>query len=135
MLLRSLYAHPYGTKELENLSNNLRECADVAKKVMLFCYSKLSVHYKSCLQYLTTFEEEESVSRTCLVRRWLVEGLVSKDQHDGLDEDDTSMEEAGERCFDELLFRGFLSPAPGHHFPRSGGLKLKCCVLATFLTS
>uniref|UniRef100_I1R1U9 Uncharacterized protein n=1 Tax=Oryza glaberrima TaxID=4538 RepID=I1R1U9_ORYGL len=129
MLLRSLYAHPYGTKELEKLSSNLREGADVAKKVMLFCYSKLSVHYKSCLQYLTTFEDEESVSRTCLVRRWLAEGLVSKDQHHGLDEDDTSMEEAGERCFDELLFRGFLCPAPGHHFPRSGGLKLKCCIL------
>ncbi|BAF28745.1 disease resistance protein PIK6-NP-like [Oryza sativa Japonica Group] len=129
MLLRSLYAHPCGTKELENLSNKLREGEDVAKQVMLFCYSKLSVHYKSCLQYLITFELEESISRTSLVRRWLAEGLVLNDQQQHGIDDDESMEEAGERCFDDLLFRGFLSPAPAHRFPRTGGLKLKCCVL------
>ncbi|KAF0896163.1 hypothetical protein E2562_019656 [Oryza meyeriana var. granulata] len=128
MLLRSLYAHRYGTKELASLSKKIEEGEDVPKEVMLFCYSKLSVHYKSCLQYLTAFEKEESISRTCLVRRWLAEGLVAGDERQVL-EDGHSMEEAGERCFDELVFRGFLSPAPGHHFPRTGGLKLKCCVL------
>uniref|UniRef100_A0A0E0M5M4 Uncharacterized protein n=1 Tax=Oryza punctata TaxID=4537 RepID=A0A0E0M5M4_ORYPU len=108
MLLRALYAYPYGTKhELEKLKNKLdaRPVSDLHKEVMIFCYSKLSTHYKSCLQYLTAFLQETSISRTSLVRRWLAEGLVARG--DNL----LSMEEAGERCFHDLLFRGFLQPA------------------------
>uniref|UniRef100_A0A0E0F868 Uncharacterized protein n=1 Tax=Oryza meridionalis TaxID=40149 RepID=A0A0E0F868_9ORYZ len=36
------------------------------------------------------------------------------------------MEEAGERCFDELVSRGFISPAPP--FPPAG-LKIKSCIV------
>ena len=53
LLLCALYAYPYGTEEeLETLKKKLAERgADVAKEVMVFCYSKLSTRYKSCLQY------------------------------------------------------------------------------------
>ncbi|KAJ1275947.1 hypothetical protein BS78_05G175800, partial [Paspalum vaginatum] len=104
MLLCALYAYPHRTREeLEKLSDKLRHRAtDVPKEVMVFCYSKLYTHYKSCLQYLTMFLDESSISRTSLVRRWVAEGLVVREE--GL----RSMEEAGERCFDELVFRGFI---------------------------
>uniref|UniRef100_A0A0E0J547 Rx N-terminal domain-containing protein n=1 Tax=Oryza nivara TaxID=4536 RepID=A0A0E0J547_ORYNI len=142
MLLRAVYADPYGiTKlklELEELLNNLKERSAVlhdnvmSHHVMVLCYSKLSTHHKSCLQYLTTFGEEKSISRTCLVRRWLAEGLVAKDQQqqggrlrDGSG-DDISMEEAGERYFNELVFRGFIRPAPPL---RPAGLKIKSCIM------
>ncbi|XP_062187725.1 disease resistance protein PIK6-NP-like [Phragmites australis] len=109
MLLRALYAYPHGTKEeLESLEDKLnRRAADVPNEVMVFCYSKLSTHYKSCLQYLTAFLDEASISRTSLVRRWVAEGLVVRDKGKELQ----TMEEAGECCFNELVFRGFVRPA------------------------
>ncbi|WVZ50920.1 hypothetical protein U9M48_002125 [Paspalum notatum var. saurae] len=120
MLLRALYAYPHGTiEELEKLRGKLKDRAAVPKEVMIFCYSKLSTHHKSCLQYLTTFQEESSISRTSLVRRWVAEGLVAREE--GL----RSMEEAGERCFDELVFRGFIRPVA----IVATGLKIKSCTM------
>ncbi|XP_062188364.1 disease resistance protein PIK6-NP-like [Phragmites australis] len=119
MLLRALYAYPHGTKEeLESLEDKLNgKAADVPEEVMVFCYSKLYTHYKSCLQYLTAFLEEDSISRTSLVRRWVAEGLLARDE--GLQ----TMEEAGERCFNELVFRGFVCPAT----PVATGQTIKSC--------
>ncbi|KAJ1255947.1 hypothetical protein BS78_K131900 [Paspalum vaginatum] len=122
MLLRALYAYPHGTREeLEKLRDKLKDRApwDVRREVMVFCYSKLSTHYKSCLQYLTTFLDESSISRTSLVRRWVAEGLVASEE--GL----RSMEEAGERCFNELVFRGFICPMA----IVATGLKIKSCTM------
>ncbi|KAB8116018.1 hypothetical protein EE612_056943 [Oryza sativa] len=112
MLLRALYAYPYGTvEELKDLSKSLKiKGADVAKLVMIFCYSKLPTHCKSCLQYLVTMGEEDKINRACLVRRWVAEGLLPlRVVEPPLT---TTMEEAGELCFKELVFRGFLLPAP-----------------------
>nr|BBD82286.1 NBS-LRR type resistance protein-like [Oryza sativa Indica Group] len=110
MLLRALYAHPYGTlEEVKDLSKKLENRGtDVAKVVMIFCYSKLSTHCKSCLQYLVTMGEEDKISRSCLVRRWAAEGLLPRVVEPPL----TTMEEPGELCFNELVFRGFLRPPP-----------------------
>jgi hypothetical protein len=89
---------------------------DLPKQVMLLCYSKLSRDYKSCLQYLTAFHEEKSISRTSLVRRWAAERLVVK-------EEKQSYEEAAEMCFTELLFRGFVYPVQYG----AAGNKVKSC--------
>uniref|UniRef100_A0A0E0BLS2 Uncharacterized protein n=1 Tax=Oryza glumipatula TaxID=40148 RepID=A0A0E0BLS2_9ORYZ len=127
MLLRALYAYPYGTvEELEELSYRLKiKGADVAKLVMIFCYSKLPTHCKSCLQYLVTMGEEDKISRSCLVRRWVAEGLVPlKVVEPPLT---TTMEEAGEVCFKELVFRGFLLPAPPP--PQDDGVAVGTCSL------
>ncbi|XP_062215185.1 disease resistance protein Pik-2-like [Phragmites australis] len=105
MFLRALFAYPPSTKqELENLKKKLEERADEPRElVMIFCYRKLSTQQKSCLQYLTAFHNEKVISRTSMVRRWVAEGLLGK-------EHERTPEEAGERCFSELLFRGFVRP-------------------------
>lgn len=123
MLLCALYAYPYGTvEELKTLKEKLDvKRADLPKEVMVFSYSKLSTHYKSCLQYLTAFLEEESISRTVLIRRWLAEGLVARDA------EVQAMEEAGEQCFSDLIFRGFLRPATPAGAVTVSGLKIKSC--------
>ncbi|RCV23440.1 hypothetical protein SETIT_5G006200v2 [Setaria italica] len=77
---------------------------EIKNQVMIFCYSLLSIPQKSCLLYLTAFLEEKAISRTSLVRRWVAEGLVGK-------EEGRTDEEVGESYFNDLLFRGFIHPA------------------------
>jgi hypothetical protein len=50
--------------ELEKLMKNSTHNAEdgPTEKVKIFCYSKLPTDYKSCLQYLTAFQEEDSIS-------------------------------------------------------------------------
>uniref|UniRef100_A0A0E0F865 Disease resistance N-terminal domain-containing protein n=1 Tax=Oryza meridionalis TaxID=40149 RepID=A0A0E0F865_9ORYZ len=80
MLLCTLYAYPYraNKKAVDDLLKKLEEDKGrrAAWDVMLLSYSMLSTPYKSCLQYLTTFDKEKSISRTCLLRRWVAEGLL-----------------------------------------------------------
>lgn len=109
MFLCALHLYPYTTimlmQELESLKHKLDDQVVEPKElVRTFCYSMLSTQQKSCLQYLTAFLEEKSISRTSLVRRWVAEGLVGKEQ-------ERTPEEVGERCFGELVFRGFVVPA------------------------
>ncbi|CAL5019896.1 unnamed protein product [Urochloa decumbens] len=135
MLLCALYVYPYKTiddslelrklkgkldvysynfllsfgLELPKLKRKLGEggggAEEIERQVMVFCYSLLSTNQKSCLHYLTCFLDETAISRTSLVRRWVAEGLVRKERGTA------SLEEAGERHFNELLFRGFIRPA------------------------
>ncbi|KAK3120246.1 hypothetical protein QOZ80_9AG0684290 [Eleusine coracana subsp. coracana] len=132
MFLCALFAYPHVTKEelktsildkKKKLTMEGSAVDAVRKEVMLFSYSKLPTHYKGCLQYLTAFSNEKSISRTSLVRRWAAEGLVARD--DG----NETREEAGERCFDELVFRGFVHPV----IPAVPGLKIKSCRVEGFV--
>ncbi|RLN28205.1 hypothetical protein C2845_PM05G18060 [Panicum miliaceum] len=124
MLLRALHVSPpqgqgrVSKEELDNLraASEPDSGTDLPKQVMVLCYSKLSRDYKSCLQYLTAFLEEKSISRTSLVRRWAAERLVAKE------DDKQSYEQAAEMCFSDLLFRGFISPAD-----RGAAGKVKSC--------
>ncbi|KAG2629121.1 hypothetical protein PVAP13_3KG401502 [Panicum virgatum] len=115
MFLCALYASPYYTtnqeQELKNLDKKLAEKHDEANReqVMTFCYSMLSTEQKSCLQYLTAFLHEKEISRTSMVRRWVAERLVVKQVHE--QDSSSTLEEAGERCFSELVFRGFVHPS------------------------
>ncbi|CAM0144367.1 unnamed protein product [Urochloa decumbens] len=113
MLLCALYAYPFkgNNLELKRLSRKLSQedeeaagADEIKKQAMIFCYSLLSTNQKSCLQYLTAFQEETAISRTSLVRRWVAEGLVSN-------EPGRTLQEAGERYFSDLLFRGFIRRA------------------------
>ncbi|KQK03630.2 uncharacterized protein LOC104583052 [Brachypodium distachyon] len=114
MFLCALYVYPYPTNaELMKLKEGVVVEApgvvtaqEARNQVMVFCYSMLSTQQKSCLQYLTAFNDETEISRTSMVRRWVAEGLVGKEPGGG-----ATPEEAGERCFRELLLRGFIRAA------------------------
>ena len=57
-----------------------------------------------------------------MIRRWLAEGLIARDP------ELRTMEEAGEVCFNDLVFRGFLRPAnPAGGVTTVSGLKIKSC--------
>nr|CAB3494142.1 unnamed protein product [Digitaria exilis] len=119
MFLCALCMYPYVTaQELKSLHSKLEHGAQEPKEqVMTFCYSRLSTQQKSCLQYLMAFLQEKSISRTSMVRRWVAEGLVAR-------EHEMTPEEVGERCFRELVFRGFVRPV---HVGDAG--TVKSCVM------
>ncbi|XBI04609.1 hypothetical protein VPH35_132876 [Triticum aestivum] len=125
MLLRALRDHSQARPAVQKTKKELMKLVDEADtdiqdfptQVMIFCYSKLSRSYKSCLQYLYAFRHEAAISRTSLVRRWLAEGRVEKQA--GFD---GTLEEAAELCFKDLLFRGFLLPVDD---PASASRKVK----------
>jgi Leucine-rich repeat (LRR) protein len=141
MLLRALQVAPRGQgrvskQELHGLklitspssnSSDLKTASsdesadDLHFRVMVLCYSKLSYDYKSCLQYLTAFLNEKSISRTSLVRRWAAERLVGVAKED----EKQSHEKAAENCFNELVFRGFISPVEHG----AAGNKVKSCMM------
>ncbi|KAF8739384.1 hypothetical protein HU200_013868 [Digitaria exilis] len=124
MLLCALYTcYPYEIVEkLKILKKRLDvKRAPLPMEVMLFSYDQLPTSYKSCLLYLAVFLEEDSISRTVLIRRWLAEGLVARH------EEFQTMEEAGEQCFSELVLRGFLRPTSGT--VTISGLKIKRCTI------
>ncbi|KAG0535756.1 hypothetical protein BDA96_03G006200 [Sorghum bicolor] len=122
MFLCAMYMYPSNnptsSQELSKLKEKVEGVAgaqEARKQVMIFCYSILTTQQKSCLQYLTAFLHETKISRTSMVRRWVAEGLVGgKDVPGGggggggRTTTTTTPEEAGERCFSELLLRGFI---------------------------
>ncbi|KAE8776325.1 disease resistance protein RPM1-like [Hordeum vulgare] len=131
MLLRALQDHSRVRRAIDKSKGELNKLVDEAgmdindfpTQVMIFCYSKLSRSYKSCLQYLYAFRDETAISRTSLVRRWLAEGRVER-QAGASKQADASLEEVAEICFKDLLFRGFLLPADD---PATVNTKVKTC--------
>ncbi|GJN25766.1 hypothetical protein PR202_gb13637 [Eleusine coracana subsp. coracana] len=97
LFLGLLYSNPSWVQEdLDKFAHTLDRFG-----MFLFCYNDLPYHYKTCLSYLSIFPQGGRIRRTNLIRRWLAENIVTKrDGFSALDE--------GERCFEELLTRGFL---------------------------
>jgi hypothetical protein len=107
LFLRLLYVNPHrSTTELETICRALEKNKNnTAKAMLMFCYSELPSHYKSCLMYLSIFPQRHITMRTDLLRRWAAEGLITKRRAVMGTVDDQA-----ERIFDSLVTRGFICP-------------------------
>lgn len=76
---------------------------EVIKRILFLSYDDLPHQLKICLLYLSVFPEDFEIDRERLVWRWIAEGFISK-QHG------QSLEETGERCFNELMNRNMIQP-------------------------
>jgi hypothetical protein len=65
-------------------------------QMVLLCSNELPPDYRRCLMYLSIYPKGWRIRRTCLVRRWVAEGLIVR--RAGL-----SAPDATERCFTALL--------------------------------
>uniref|UniRef100_A0A0D9XUV2 AAA+ ATPase domain-containing protein n=1 Tax=Leersia perrieri TaxID=77586 RepID=A0A0D9XUV2_9ORYZ len=114
MFLGILYANPSRTDvELGGLLARLdqRFSENNASQILMLCYNELPRHHQNCLLFLSIFPRGyKEIKRTSLVRRWVAEGLIARNDAapDERDQQVSAMEVA-ERCFDMLVARGFVS--------------------------
>ncbi|CAO2149977.1 unnamed protein product [Urochloa humidicola] len=119
MFLHLLYINPNRTERefnsLRELLRRNRQYCQLAKTMCMFCYNELPINYKSCLLYLSIFPQDHIIRRTCLLRRWIAEGLVAERSTTAREEDQVrhgirSLEDQAECIFDALVARGFVRP-------------------------
>ncbi|GJN05050.1 hypothetical protein PR202_ga22648 [Eleusine coracana subsp. coracana] len=125
MLLHLLYVYPNRSDaELSRLRNILKGNGNnnIAKTMLMFCYNELPANYKSCLLYLSIFPQDHTIRRTCLLRRWIAEGLISETSI-ATSKGDRGLEDQADHIFDELVSRGFIRP---EDISTSGKIKSFC---------
>ncbi|KAF7043580.1 hypothetical protein CFC21_052913 [Triticum aestivum] len=110
IFIHALYANPKRRdEELVKLHSTLRALPttsfnNIAKVMFKFSYKDLPKEYKSCLLYLAIFPPRHKIRQSTLITRWVVEGLISK-------EDWPSSVRQANRCFDALVGRCLVYPA------------------------
>ncbi|XBI76120.1 hypothetical protein VPH35_069393 [Triticum aestivum] len=123
IFVHALYANPKrSSEELCKLCKALQQVSDnsmnnIAKKMLKFTYSDLPKDYKLCLMYLAIFPRRQPIRRSTLIGRWVVEGLVTK-------EDWESTVRHANQCFDVLVTRWLVYPAD-----TSSTGQVKSCVI------
>uniref|UniRef100_A0ACD6A5A7 Uncharacterized protein n=1 Tax=Avena sativa TaxID=4498 RepID=A0ACD6A5A7_AVESA len=92
-------------KVCDNLGSELETnpTLEGTKQVLTLSYNDLPYHLKACFLYLSIFPENHVIKRGPLVRMWIAEGFVT--QKHGM-----SMEEVGDRYFDEFVARSMVQP-------------------------
>lgn len=127
MSLHLLYVNPKRSEgELISLNNLLKKNKNnIAKTMLMFCYSELPINYKSCLLYLSIFPKDHIIRRTSLLRRWIAEGLIAERSTTAREKDQVrSLEDQAELIFDALVTRGFVCPGE-----TSSSGKVKSCTV------
>ncbi|VAI63670.1 disease resistance protein RGA5-like [Triticum dicoccoides] len=75
----------------------------VMMKILALSYFDLPPSLKTCFLYLSIFPEDSVIKRKGLIKRWIGEGFIHKD-------DIYTAEEIGEMCFNELINRNLIQP-------------------------
>jgi disease resistance protein RPM1 len=72
-------------------------------KIISLSYFDLPANLKTCLLYLSIFPEDAVIYKKGLIRSWIAEGFIYK-------EDRYTLYEVGKKCFNELVNRSLIEP-------------------------
>nr|UBY07421.1 NBS-LRR disease resistance protein [Dasypyrum villosum] len=120
------------TERRENMWNQVKDSIGRAlernpsvegmMKILSLSYFDLPAYLKTCLLYLSIYQEDSTIKKVDLIRRWIGEGFIHRD---GI----YTAYELGERCFNELVNRGLIQPAKTSKY----GIVKSCRVHDTIL--
>jgi disease resistance protein RPM1 len=72
-------------------------------KIISLSYFDLPPHLKTCLLYMSLFQEDAILHKKGLIWRWIAEGFICKEGR-------YTLYEFGEKCFNELVNRSLIQP-------------------------
>nr|UBY07330.1 NBS-LRR disease resistance protein [Dasypyrum villosum] len=120
------------TERRENMWNQVKDSIGRAlernpsvegmMKILSLSYFDLPAYLKTCLLYLSIYQEDSTIEKKYLIRRWIGEGLIHTDGR-------YTAYELGERCFNDLLNRGLIQPGETNEY----GEVMSCRVHDTIL--
>ncbi|CAM0944028.1 unnamed protein product [Alopecurus aequalis] len=91
-------------------------------KVLQMSYAALSLPLQSCLLYLSVFRENYTIKKDRLVRLWIAEGFIPRD-------DKESLLETGERYFNQLIMRRLIQPVFNYNDDQAVGCTVHSAIL------
>jgi disease resistance protein RPM1 len=106
--ISGLLAHKRSTKDqpfhvLNSIGGKETSYLEALRNVISLSYYDLPHQLKTCLLYLSVFPEGYIIKKQDLIRRWIAEGFIHK-------EDGYTKHELGEKYFHELINRGLIHP-------------------------
>jgi hypothetical protein len=113
------------TEEEEHLWNQVKDSigralernatVEVMMKILSLSYYDLPAHLKTCVLYLSMYQEDSIIEKKGLIGRWIGEGFIHKEGR-------YTTKELGERYFNDLLNRSLIQPERTNRYG-----KLKSC--------
>lgn len=91
-------------------------------KILHMSYADLSIPLRSCFLYLIVFQEEYTINKDHLIRRWGAEGFIPR-------MDDESSWVTGERYFNELISRRLIQPVYNYEDDQAVGCTVEPLIL------
>ncbi|XP_037458809.1 disease resistance protein RGA5-like [Triticum dicoccoides] len=103
----------------------LKKCAGLP--LAIIAVSGLLANIKNvlgylCLLYVSMFSEDSFIEKYDLIRRWIGEGFIQK-------EDGYTTHEVGERCFNELVNRCLIQPVETNEYGKVKGCRVHDIIL------
>ncbi|CAM0944033.1 unnamed protein product [Alopecurus aequalis] len=101
--------------------------SEAMMNILQISYAALSLPMQSCLLYLSVFRENYIIKKDRLVRLWIAEGFIPREDKERRGEE--SLLETGERYFNQLIMRRLIQPVFNYNDDQAVGCTVHGAIL------